>query len=143
MNPAFKRWLLAYGLAAMIFAVIDVVWIITVAQRQYQSQFGHLLAASPHPIGAVLFYLVFVAGIVHYGIRPGRLDSTPRRRILAGALFGFFTYSTWALTALAVLKDFPFMVAVTDIAWGAGVCAVVTWIAVSALQRIPWGRPVS
>ena len=44
-----KRWLLAYALTAVIFAAIDVVWIITVAQRQYQSQIGHLLAASPNP----------------------------------------------------------------------------------------------
>ncbi|WP_253951641.1 DUF2177 family protein, partial [Paenarthrobacter sp. CM16] len=64
-----KRWLLSYALAALIFAVIDVAWIVTVAQRQYESQIGHLLAASPHPVGAVLFYLVFVAGIVHYGVR--------------------------------------------------------------------------
>ena len=123
-----KRWLLSYALAALIFAVIDVAWIVTVAQRQYESQIGHLLAASPHPVGAVLFYLVFVAGIVHYGVRPGKTDITLRRRILGGALFGFFTYSTWALTALAVLKDFLPMVAVTDIAWGIGVCAVVTWL---------------
>lgn len=138
-----KRWLLAYALAAVIFAAIDVVWILTVAQRQYQSQMGHLLAASPQPVAAVLFYLVFVAGIVHYGVRPGRADSTLRRRILAGALFGFFTYATWALTALAVLKDFPALVALTDIAWGVGVCGVVTWLTVVLLRLIPWGRPAS
>ncbi|WP_311215348.1 MULTISPECIES: DUF2177 family protein [unclassified Arthrobacter] len=123
-----KRWLLSYALAAVIFAVIDVVWIVTVAQRQYESQIGHLIASSPQPVAAVLFYVVFVAGIVHYGVRPGKTDLTLGRRVAGGALFGFFTYSTWALTALAVLKDFPPMVAVTDIAWGVGVCAVVTWL---------------
>ncbi|WP_308102716.1 DUF2177 family protein [Arthrobacter sp. AK01] len=123
-----KRWLLSYALAAVIFAVIDVVWILTVAQRQYESQIGHLIASSPQPVAAVLFYVVFVAGIVHYGVRPGKADLTLGRRAAGGALFGFFTYSTWALTALAVLKDFPPMVAVTDIAWGVGVCAVVTWL---------------
>lgn len=128
MNAGLKRWLLSYALAAVVFAAIDVVWILTVAQRQYESQIGHLLASSPHPVGAVLFYLVFVAGIVHYGVRPGKADITPRRRVLGGALFGFFTYSTWALTALAILKDFPALVAVTDILWGVGVCAVVTWL---------------
>ncbi|MCT9869095.1 DUF2177 family protein [Paenarthrobacter aurescens] len=128
MSRGLKRWLLSYALAAVIFAVIDVVWILTVAQRQYESQIGHLLASSPQPIGAVLFYVVFVAGIVHYGVRPGKADLTLGRRVAGGALFGFFTYSTWALTALAVLKDFPPIVAVTDIAWGIGVCAVVTWL---------------
>ncbi|PRB44936.1 hypothetical protein CQ020_02135 [Arthrobacter sp. MYb23] len=134
-----KRWLLAYALTAVIFAAIDVAWIITVAQRQYQSQIGHLLAASPNPLGAVVFYLIFVAGIVHYGVRPGQLRASMRQRIVAGAFFGFFAYSTWALTALAVLKDFPVMIAVTDIAWGAGVCALVTWLAVAALRKIRLG----
>ncbi|WGM19582.1 DUF2177 family protein [Paenarthrobacter sp. OM7] len=138
-----KRWLLSYALAAVIFAVIDVVWIVTVAQRQYQSQMGHLLAASPQPVAAVLFYLVFVAGIVHYGVRPAKADIALRGRILGGALFGFFTYATWALTALAVLKDFPALVAVTDIAWGVGVCAMVTWLTVVLLRKVLKGRPAS
>jgi len=141
MSRDLKRWLLSYAFTAVIFAVIDVVWIITVAQRQYESRIGHLLASSPNLAGAVLFYLIFVAGIVHYGVRPSRLDSSLRQRIIAGALFGFFTYSTWALTALAVLKDFPVLVAVTDIAWGVGVCALVTWLSVSLLKKTPLGRP--
>lgn len=134
MNPRVKKWLLAYALAAVVFAVIDVVWILTVANRQYESQIGALLAPSVNPAGAVLFYLVYVMGIVHFGIRPNDADASMRQRVTGAALFGFFTYATWALTALAVLKDFPAVVAVTDIAWGVAVCSVVTWLTASVLR---------
>ncbi|MEC5191790.1 MULTISPECIES: DUF2177 family protein [unclassified Arthrobacter] len=135
MNHRTKKWLLTYAATAVIFAVIDVAWISTVANRQYESQIGDLLAPSVNLAGAVVFYLVYVAGIVHYGVRPNNAATTMRQRVQGAALFGFFTYATWALTALAVLKGFPVLVAVTDIAWGAAVCSAVTWLTATLLRR--------
>ena len=135
MNVRTKRWLLSYAVAAVIFAAVDVVWIGTVASNQYQSQIGELLAPSANIAGAVAFYVIYVVGIVHYGIRPNDPDATMRQRVSGAALFGFFTYATWALTGLAVLKDFPAVVAVTDIAWGVAVCSAVTWLTATLLRR--------
>ncbi|HSO14870.1 MAG TPA: DUF2177 family protein [Arthrobacter sp.] len=136
MNARTKRWLLSYAVAAVVFAAVDVVWISTVANNQYQSQIGELLAPSANIAGAVAFYLIYVVGIVHFGIRPNDPDATMRERVTGAALFGFFTYATWALTALAVLKDFPAVVAVTDIVWGVAVCSAVTWLTATLLRRI-------
>ena len=134
MSIGFRRWLLSYAVAAVIFAVLDVVWISTVATNQYQSQIGDLLAPSANLAGAVVFYLIYVAGMVHYGIRPNDPDATMRQRVTGAALFGFFTYATWALTGLAVLKGFPAIVAVTDIAWGVAACSAVTWLTATLLR---------
>ena len=136
MSNHVKRWLLSYAVAAAIFAAVDVVWIGTVANNQYESQIGDLLAPSVNLAGAVAFYLVYVVGIVHYGIRPNHPDATMGQRVTGAALFGFFTYATWALTALAVLKDFPAVVALTDIAWGVAVCSAVTWLTATILRRM-------
>ena len=136
MNVRTKRWLLSYAVAAVIFAAVDVVWISTVASNQYKSQIGELLAPSANIAGAVAFYVIYVVGIVHYGIRPNDPDATMRQRVTGAALFGFFTYATWALTALAVLKDFPAVVALTDIAWGVAVCSAVTWLTATLLRRM-------
>ena len=135
MSAPVKKWLLSYAVAAVIFAVVDVVWISTVATRQYESQIGDLLAPSVNLAGAAAFYLVFVAGIVHYGVRPNSPDATVKQRVGGAALYGLFTYATWALTGLAVLKDFPVLVAVTDIAWGIAVCSAVTWLTAALLRR--------
>ncbi|MGP4032913.1 DUF2177 family protein [Pseudarthrobacter sp. 1C304] len=135
MNARTKTWLLSYAAAAVIFAAIDVVWILTVANRQYENHIPHLMAPSVNAAGAVAFYLIFVAGIVHFGIRPNDPDATLRQRVTGAALYGFFTYATWALTALAVLDGFPAVVALTDIAWGVAVCSAVTWLTATLLRR--------
>lgn len=134
MSTNVKKWLLSYAVAAVFFAVLDVVWITTVASRLYESQIGGLLADTPNLAGAGAFYVIFVAGMVHYGVQPNKPDATLRQRLTGAALFGFFTYATWALTGLAVLKDFPVIVALTDIAWGAVACSVVTWLTATLLR---------
>ncbi|MCB5273911.1 hypothetical protein BJG92_01437 [Arthrobacter sp. SO5] len=134
MTGPTKKWLLAYAVAAVIFAGLDAVWITTVANNLYKSQIGDLLAPSFNRPGVVLFYVVYVVGIVHYGVRPHDPRASLRSRVAGAALFGFFTYATWALTAFAILKDFPAVVAVTDIAWGAGVCSAVTALTATILR---------
>ena len=133
-NAPVKKWLLAYAVAAVLFAVLDVLWITTVASPQYKNQIPGLLADSPNVAGAAAFYLIYVAGMVHYGIRPNQQHATMRQRVTGAALFGFFTYATWALTGLSVLKDFPALVAVADIAWGVAACSTVTWLAATLLK---------
>ena len=140
MTGPVRKWLLAYAVAAVVFAGVDVVWISTVANKLYQGQISHLLAPRVNGLGAVLFYLVYVIGIVHFGIRPNDPVATFRSRVGAAALFGLFTYATWALTAFAILKDFPALVAVTDILWGAAVCGAVTALT-ALLMRL--GKPVA
>lgn len=135
MNTRTRKWLLAYAATAVIFAVLDLAWISVVASNLYQSQIGHLIAPSPNAAGAAAFYLIFVAGMVHYGARPNDAKATMRQRVTGAALFGFFTYATWALTAYAVLKDFTLLVAVTDILWGAAACSLVTWLTATLLRR--------
>ncbi|CAM3089849.1 hypothetical protein PSET11_01342 [Arthrobacter ulcerisalmonis] len=136
MKPHLKRWFLAYGVTAVIFAALDVVWILGVANPQYKAQIGDLIATNTNYVAAVAFYLIYVAGMVHYGVRPNERNATLRQRVTGAALFGFFTYATWALTGLAVLKGFPTLVAITDIAWGTVACAVVTWLTTLVLGKV-------
>jgi uncharacterized membrane protein len=127
--------LTAYAVAAVIFAVLDAVWILGVANPLYRSTIGDLLAEKTNFMAAVLFYVIFVAGMVHFGVRPQHPEATLRQRIAGAALFGFFTYATWALTGLAVLRDFPAIVALTDVLWGAAACSIVTWLTAGILRR--------
>ena len=41
-----------------------------------------------------------------------------------GALFGFFAYSTYDLTNLAVVKNWPLGLTFIDMAWGTTVSAI-------------------
>jgi uncharacterized membrane protein len=59
--------------------------------------------------------------------------------IVMGGLLGLFAYSTFDLTALALFKDWPVIVAVVDMVWGtlltAGTAATTLWIMQHVLKR--------
>lgn len=134
-----RRWLFTYLIAAGTFAVIDVVWIALVATPQYRDGLGHLIADRFNIPAAAVFYLGYVAGLVHFGIRPLDPSLGLGSRVRSAALYGLFTYGTWALTGLTLLKGFPTIIAITDIAWGVAVCSVVTLVTTQVLGRV--GRP--
>jgi uncharacterized membrane protein len=48
------------------------------------------------------------------------------KAILLGLFFGFITYQTYELTNYALVKDWPLIVVVVDIAWGMVLSALVS-----------------
>jgi uncharacterized membrane protein len=106
-----------YLLTIPVFFLVDMLWLGLVAPKFYQSQIGFLLG----PINwtaAILFYLLYIVGIIIFAVYPALLEGSLGKAILLGALFGFFAYATYDLTNLATLKDWPVLVVVVDIVWG-------------------------
>jgi uncharacterized membrane protein len=77
-----------------------------------------LLADNPNMTIAVVFYLIFVLGILIFAVRPALASGDWRTAALYGALFGFFSYATYDLTNFATMKVWTLRVTVLDIAWG-------------------------
>ena len=75
---------------------------------------------------AILFYLVFIAGLVVFVVAPALDKGSWVRALLLGALFGLITYATYDLTNLATLKDWPLVVTVVDLIWGMVLAATVS-----------------
>ena len=97
---------------------------------------GPLLLALPILPVAVLFYLLFMVGIVVFAVAPA-LDKRQWRRAAGfGALFGFLAYAAYDLTNLATLKHFTVRLAAADMAWGAVVSALSASAAYQAARRI-------
>jgi len=115
------RHALTYLAALVAVGVLDFLWLGVFAKSWYQGGMGHLMAARPNLWAAAAFYLLYPVGIVILAVAPAGGDVM--RAVLMGALFGFFAYATYDLTALAVLRDFPARLAFLDIAWGALVSA--------------------
>lgn len=107
-----------YVIAFIIFLVIDAVWLGLVAPKFYKAQIGHLMAEQPNLIAALIFYLVFIVGVVYFVINPAIEAQSLSRAIIGGLLFGFVTYATYDLTNLATLKDWPITVTIVDLIWG-------------------------
>ncbi len=114
-----------YAGMAVVFFVIDLVWIGVVAQRFYERQIGFLLADEVRWGAALLFYAIYITGILVFAVLPGlEVDSLVRAASL-GALLGFFAYATFDLTSLALFEGFPTRVVVVDLAWGTVLTAAV------------------
>lgn len=104
--------------AVLIFLAIDLVWLGVVASRLYQHYMGHLLREHPNWPAALTFYLIFIAGLLWFAVRPGVADGSAATVALNAAIYGFVTYATFDLTSLAVLARFPLAIVPIDMAWG-------------------------
>jgi uncharacterized membrane protein len=128
-------WIQSYVVALVAFAVIDVGWIAGVVRPTYARHLPHLLADKVNLLAGGVFYLIFVAGIVYFAMQPGT-DKSLLAVLRDGALYGLFTYATYSLTMQAVLKDVPTVVVVTDILWGAFLCAVVAAVSCWTVSKL-------
>jgi uncharacterized membrane protein len=115
-----------YLLTAMVFFVIDLVWLGVVAVNFYQRHLGSLLAEQVRWVPAILFYLIFIAGLLVFAVQPGLSAGSLGRAVVLGAFLGFMAYATFDLTCLALFKNFPVVVVVVDMIWGSCLSAVVS-----------------
>lgn len=120
-GTVFKLYLVALGL----FLLIDFIWLGLIARNFYQKHLGHLLSPKPYWPAAIIFYLLFPLGVTYFVLMP-RLDGASLEQvILAGLFFGAITYSTYDLSNLATLQNWPVIVTIVDIIWGSSLSASV------------------
>jgi uncharacterized membrane protein len=123
MNISF--YLKLYALTVPVFFIIDLIWLGVVARGFYQKNLKYVLSPNVNWTAAIIFYFMYIAGILIFAVVPGVAKDSLRHAALWGALFGFFTYATYDLTNLALLKDWPLNIVVVDILWGVVLCTVV------------------
>ena len=114
-----------YGLTVPVFFIIDLIWLGVVAKGFYQKNLKYILSPNVNWTAAIIFYLIYIAGILIFAVLPAVAKDSLRHAAVWGALFGFFTYATYDLTNLALLKDWPLNIVLVDILWGVVLCSVV------------------
>lgn len=115
-----------YLIALPIFILTDLSWLGVIAKNFYRGQIGILMKNDVNWAAAIIFYLVFVFGLVFFVILPAVEKGSWMYALVIGALFGLITYATYDLTNLATLKDWPLLVTIADTAWGAVIAAFVS-----------------
>ncbi len=131
------RIALIYLASLAVFLLIDLVWLGLVARDFYRNQLGSLMADSIVWGAAILFYLLFVAGLVVFAVLPALDGGGWVRALAAGAALGFFAYMTYDLTNLATLRDWPLALTAVDIAWGTILGATVASVGYLIGTRLP------
>ena len=118
-------YLRLYVLTVPIFFVIDILWLGVIAKGFYRRQLAFILSPKVNWAAAVVFYLIYIAGILFFAVRPAVISNSWGQAAFLGALFGFFTYATYDLTNLATIKNWPLVIVVVDILWGVCLCSLV------------------
>lgn len=125
-----------YLVSLTAFLAIDMLWLGLVARSFYQQQLGFLMAPSPNWFVAVIFYLLFIVGILFFVVVPGLESNSLKATLLRAALFGLITYATYDLTNLATLKDWPALLSIVDMFWGTVLSVLVSYISFMAGKRL-------
>jgi len=111
-------YIAAYVTAALVMGILDYLWLTNTVEPIYHKALGAIMADNPNMVAAVIFYLVYIVGILIFAVRPALASGDWKTAALFGALFGFFAYSTYDLTNMATLKVWSLKVTVIDIVWG-------------------------
>ncbi|MEY3431223.1 MAG: hypothetical protein RIS53_121 [Bacillota bacterium] len=121
-------------LTLIVFTVVDLFWLVKVAPKLYRKHIGHLMADQVNRIGALLFYVIFIVGLVLFVIYPYQDDL--QLGILYGGAFGLVTYATYDLTNLATLKAWPVTITIIDLLWGTFVTAATSGLVIFVLGML-------
>ncbi|HEX5774862.1 MAG TPA: DUF2177 family protein [Candidatus Paceibacterota bacterium] len=112
-----KVFLLA-GFALPLLFVLDFVWVSVFMHGFYRDQLGGLLAVDTLWPVALAFYMVYALALGYFAVRPALERRSLKVALLLGAFLGLATYIVYDFTNWATLRDWPWLVAVVDLAWG-------------------------
>ena len=115
-----------YIATAILFFAIDILWLGVIAKNFYNKHLGRFFRERVNWTAAIIFYSLFILGIMIFAILPGTSSASLGRTVILGVLYGLFTYATYDLTNLATLKDWPVKIVVVDILWGMVLCGLVS-----------------
>jgi len=118
------KFLIAYFVTALVFLIIDYIWLGFVMKDYFQSQLKHLMADEVNFSIAALFYLFYAAGVVYLCINPALVEGDWTKALINGAILGFLAYGAYDVTNAATLRDWPIPMSIIDVAWGTGLTAL-------------------
>lgn len=129
------KFLVPYIAAVIFFFLVDLIWLGFVAKDFYRSSIGHLMGDGFNIPAAVVFYLIYTAGLFFFAVNPALEAGEWQKAAFLGAAFGFFAYATYDLTNMATLKDWPLVITLADMAWGTLLSSAVATVGYAVASR--------
>jgi uncharacterized membrane protein len=117
------------------FLIIDTIGIQSFVVKLYNKNLPSNLKINLDITSAIIFYLIFVFGLVYFVISPLK-NLNINSAILPSMVYGFVTYSTYALTVKAVFNVFNWEIVISDIIWGTILCLIVSVLTLLTVSKI-------
>ena len=118
------------AVGAIAFMVLDGVWLGLLMKHFYREQLAPIVrlgdgGMAPNWPAAVVVYALLGTGIALFVIPRAPTGSLAAAY---GALFGLVVYGVYDFTNYSTLRQWPFVLTLTDVAWGtfaSAACAAV------------------
>jgi len=123
-------------LAALIFLIIDVIWLSFSVKSFYGPRIGHLFTDKPVMWAAAMFYVVYVLGLSVVIIEPSIDFDNTLKFLFKAFMFGFVAYGTYNLTNMAALKNWSPSVVFVDMFWGASLTSFSSYFGIVLAKKI-------
>ncbi len=117
-----KSIAVAYVATLVALLALDSVWLTVMGKALYRPVLGDMMLEGFRPAPAIVFYLLYIALLVYFVVKPG-LGQDFSTALFNAALFGLACYATYDLTNQATLKNWSTTLTLADMAWGAVVTA--------------------
>lgn len=111
------------ALSAVIFIVLDLLWLGVIASPFYLKHFGYLARVENGKIVFNMYaglsaQIIISLALVSVITLALNTQNTLLTSVVTGALAGFALYATYDLTSMSFVKGFGLLMSVVDIAWG-------------------------
>ena len=123
-------------ISALIFLIIDVIWLSFSVKSFYRPNIGHLLLETPVMWAAILFYLIYVIGLAVVIIEPSLDYQNTQKFLIKAFMFGLVAYGTYNLTNMATIKGWSPNVVFVDMIWGGSLTTFSSYFGILAAKKI-------
>ena len=123
-------------ISALIFLIIDVIWLSFSVKSFYRPNIGHLLLDTPVMWAAILFYLIYVIGLAVVIIEPSLDYQNTQKFLIKAFMFGLVAYGTYNLTNMATIKGWSPNVVFVDMIWGGSLTAFSSYFGIFFAKKI-------
>ena len=129
------RYLVAYIVTFVVFMGMDFSFVLGFASPIYQQELGPLLLKQFKAVPSVLFYVIYIFGVVFFAVLPALKAKRWQRALIQGVALGLVAYATYDLTNLGTMKGFSQKIVFIDMAWGMTVTSVSATVGYLAAKR--------
>tara|TARA_Y100001970_G_C14140047_1_gene806550 strand:- start:213 stop:617 length:405 start_codon:yes stop_codon:yes gene_type:complete len=123
-------------LTALIFLIIDIIWLSFAVKSFYRPNLANLLVDQPVMWAAILFYLVYVFGLTVVIINPSLVSDLNLNFLFKAFMFGLVAYGTYNLTNMATIKGWSEKVVFVDMIWGGCLTALSSYMGIFIAKKI-------
>ncbi len=123
-------------IAALIFLIIDIIWLSFAVKSFYRPNIGHLLLDKPVMWAAAMFYIVYVCGLGVVIIEPSINFEDTLKFLFKAFMFGLVAYGTYNLTNMATVKGWSPSVVFVDMLWGGSLTAFSSYYGILIAKKL-------